>query len=191
MGLASSPLSLILCAAALVAATSAATPAPPHILQSTTRARIPDDACTFRVYEIQMCNATVALLPPSTMTYIQINKVFAADGSVAVDVAALRPRQQYHSYRRLDPEKVFDVAQLGEGQRLSVRMGKGSEGLKFVYGDLEWESSNTAVEEGRAWCEVGEWASGDEEWTCESGRDRRNRVSQLDSYALGREDQTR
>jgi hypothetical protein len=202
MGLASSPVCLVLCAAALVAATTpsavaaatatasstAATLASPHILQHTTKARIPNDACTFRVYEVQTCNAPVApaLLPPSIATYIRVDKVLAGDGSVAVDVAAKRPRQQGNSYQKLEPEEQFKLASFKDGEVLEVAMG--SQGVEFSFGKFEWGVWNGIVEEGKAWCEAGGWTHGNEEWTCENGLDGRNRVSRL---VLGRNTSSR
>jgi hypothetical protein len=178
MGLALSPRSLVPFVAALAAATSAApASASSHILQSTTNVRIPDDACTFRAYEIQVCKATAGLLPPSTTAYLQINKVFAADGSVAVDVAALRPRQSYNSYQKLDPDEIYEVAMLENDERLTAVLSE-SEGLKFAYGMREWSVKDEVAEKGSAWCQVREWTDGDEEWTCDSERDGYNRVSQ-------------
>lgn len=109
--------------------------------------------------------------------YLQVNKVFAADGGVAVDVAALRPRQSYNSYQKLEPREVFEVAKLETGEKLTVELSD-SLGLKFVYGEWEWSLRDEVAEEEKAWCEVGEWSGDDEDWTCEIGSDKKNRVSQ-------------
>ncbi|KAF2688308.1 hypothetical protein K458DRAFT_293788 [Lentithecium fluviatile CBS 122367] len=133
-----------------------------------------------------MCNATADLLPPSITTYIQINTVFAADGSVDVDVATTRPWQQYNSYEKLVEDKTFTVAELANGEELSVQLSE-NEGLKFKFGDRKWTLQDRTVEEGRAWCEVGQWTGG-EEWECDTGKDRRNRRNLTCGFPCARQE---
>jgi hypothetical protein len=183
MARASSPLCLGLYAAALLvlttstsaAATPASHPPPQHILQSTTKSRIPGDACTFRASEVQACNTTTEDDPRFT-TYLKIDTVFAADGSVAVDVASTRPRHSVNSYQRLGRGGIYEVATLEDGKVLSVKL-KEDERLRFAYGERQWGLVDRVVEEGRAWCEVGGWTDGGEDWTCIGGNAESNRVS--------------
>jgi hypothetical protein len=162
--------------ALLALSTSAPTSASPHVLQATTKARIPGDACTFRASEVQACNATSTPDDPRFTTYLKIDTVFAADGSVAVDVASTRPRHSVNSYQRLGRGGIYEVATMEDGKVLSVKL-KQDERLRFAYGERQWGLIDRAVEEGRAWCEVGDWSDGGEDWTCVGENAEYNRVS--------------
>jgi hypothetical protein len=177
---AAEPLVLSALAAAPAASATAAASVGSHVLQASTQASIPDDACTFRVYEVQACNATVGLLRPRIAIFLRVDKVYGPDGRVAVDVAVARPREAGNSYQKLEGDGEFEIARLEDGRVLRVGLEGALGGLKFEVGEVEWRVGDAVVEEGRAWCEVGQWMGG-EEWSCDGARDGKDRVSQLGS----------
>ncbi|PVI05346.1 hypothetical protein DM02DRAFT_624070 [Periconia macrospinosa] len=152
-------------AAPAKAASAVVTHAKPQLQQS----RLPQqtaaaNSCTFRAYGVQLCDPASA----SPVTYLQINQILNADGSLAVDVRRQRPRAAFNSYEKLVPNRSWSVSSLEHGDTLAIRLDGDDGKIGFSYGSAEWTNED-GVGAGKAgWCETEGW-NDEEEWDCGKG----------------------
>lgn len=141
------------------------------------RSTILETMCTFRASEIQLCDARSA----SPVTYLQIDRILAADDSVLVDVRAQRPIQAGNSYERLERNSAWEVAKVTNGELLTITVDETDDGLRFAYESVQWtERDGLAESEERGnngWCEEVEWLGSGEEWSCQDSGKTMPRVS--------------
>ncbi|CAI6304362.1 unnamed protein product [Periconia digitata] len=152
-------------AAPAKAASAATVPGNPRSQQSRLQLlQAPSNSCTFRAYGIQMCDPVSA----SSVTYLQINQILNADGSLAVDVRRGRPRAAFNSYEKLVPGRAWHAASLTHGDTLEIKLDSADGKIGFNYGGARWTNED-GVDTGKAgWCEVEGW-NDEEEWDCGNG----------------------